>query len=68
MGKLTAIDSLRHDVDGFSRFILDLQQRAATSQSSTGTAEYITPGSLDTNINAGGPSDSGLFDDPIGGR
>ncbi|RYC83770.1 hypothetical protein BFJ63_vAg13340 [Fusarium oxysporum f. sp. narcissi] len=39
-------------------FILDLQQRAATSQSSTGTAEYITPGSLDTNINVGGPSDS----------
>ncbi|KAG7405975.1 Proline utilization trans-activator [Fusarium oxysporum f. sp. rapae] len=39
-------------------FILDLQQRAATSQSSTRTAEYITPGSLDTNINVGGPSDS----------
>ncbi|KAF4339946.1 positive activator of transcription [Fusarium beomiforme] len=39
-------------------FILDLQQRAAANQSTTGTAEYITPGSLDTNINVGGPSDS----------
>ena len=40
-------------------FILDLQQRVATSQSRTGTAEYVTPGSLDTNINVGGPSDQG---------
>ena len=40
-------------------FILDLQQRATTSQSRTGTAEYVTPGSLDTNINVGGPSDHG---------
>ncbi|KAG8352617.1 hypothetical protein FVEN_g9367 [Fusarium venenatum] len=38
-------------------FILDLQQRATTSQSSNGPAEYVTPGSLDTNINVGGPSD-----------
>ncbi|KAL4731350.1 hypothetical protein ACLX1H_000316 [Fusarium chlamydosporum] len=40
-------------------FILDLQQRAATNQHSTGTAEYVTPGSLDTNINVGGLSDQG---------
>ncbi|RGP73191.1 positive activator of transcription [Fusarium longipes] len=40
-------------------FILDLQQRAAANQSSSGTAEYVTPGSLDTNINVGGPSDQG---------
>ncbi|GKU20030.1 unnamed protein product [Fusarium langsethiae] len=38
-------------------FILDLQQRAASNQPSSGPAEYVTPGSLDTNINVGGLSD-----------
>ncbi|KAM0553232.1 hypothetical protein ACHAPJ_007520 [Fusarium lateritium] len=42
-------------------FILDLQQRAASTQPQTraGAAEYVTPGSLDTNINVGGASDQG---------
>ncbi|CAJ0554730.1 Ff.00g132430.m01.CDS01 [Fusarium sp. VM40] len=38
-------------------YILDLQQRASSNQPSAGTAEYVTPGSLDTNINVGGSSD-----------
>ncbi|KAF4442345.1 hypothetical protein F53441_11773 [Fusarium austroafricanum] len=37
-------------------YILDLQQRAASNQPSAGS-EYVTPGSLDTNINVGGSSD-----------
>ncbi|KAM0367685.1 hypothetical protein ACHAPK_007585, partial [Fusarium culmorum] len=38
-------------------FILDLQQRAASNQPNGAPAEYVTPGSLDTNINVGGLSD-----------
>ncbi|KAM6509783.1 hypothetical protein FALCPG4_017428 [Fusarium falciforme] len=35
-------------------FILDLQQQAANTQRRAGAAEYVTPGSLDTNIDVGG--------------
>ncbi|KAF5670057.1 positive activator of transcription [Fusarium heterosporum] len=38
-------------------YILDLEQRASSSQPSAAPAEYVTPGSLDTNINVGGSSD-----------
>ncbi|KAM0351111.1 hypothetical protein ACHAPU_002895 [Fusarium lateritium] len=38
-------------------FLLDLEQRASSNQPSAALAEYVTPGSLDTNINVGGSSD-----------
>lgn len=65
VGTSTSIDflerALRTDLNLSYRYILDLQQRASSNQPSAGTAEYVTPGSLDTNINVGGSSDQGTM-------